>query len=321
MKVLICTNADNLERALAGFKYTATVEAEYGDRVVEGSILTLAHHGDRKANPCPCSARAEMLVKAAPLSPSDTFEAVGISHFDLDTIGGVAAIMGIKPKCPRFWELAEFVDLNGAHKLHTFEFACDAEKNALTEMMNAWWAWSKTQKFLIAGLVLECTGHIQAAVFALSHIVEWIDKGQAEASPETCAYIRNGRDFAEAEEKLNVDSLHEFGAEGGRCDGVVSRVSTEFVNHLYSLPDGERHFRACVALNTTRGMINVSLAEPIPGVSARTIVQSLWGPLAGGHDTIAGSPRGLVMNVSDLEDAFEATAKALNPHAAPAPFL
>ena len=33
----------------------ATVEAEYGNNVVEGTKVTLAHHGPRSNNPAPCN--------------------------------------------------------------------------------------------------------------------------------------------------------------------------------------------------------------------------------------------------------------------------
>ena len=52
--VLISNNADNLEATLKTFNRTATVEAEYGERVVEGTEFTMAHHGPRAHNMCPC---------------------------------------------------------------------------------------------------------------------------------------------------------------------------------------------------------------------------------------------------------------------------
>lgn len=33
----------------------ATVEAEYGDKCINGKLYTLAHHGSRSANPAPCN--------------------------------------------------------------------------------------------------------------------------------------------------------------------------------------------------------------------------------------------------------------------------
>ena len=60
---------------------------------------------------------------------------------------------------------------------------------------------------------------------------------------------------------------------------------------------------------TSTGSITISLAEPITGVSCRAIVQIAFPDknekgefLAGGHDGIAGSPRGKVLSA---ENALE----------------
>jgi hypothetical protein len=53
--------------------------------------------------------------------------------------------------------------------------------------------------------------------------------------------------------------------------------------------------RAIVAWNPEAGTVTVSLESSVSGVSCRDIVQALWGPLAGGHAGIAGSPRGMAM--------------------------
>ena len=60
-----------------------------------------------------------------------------------------------------------------------------------------------------------------------------------------------------------------------------------------------------MAFNQRTGAITVSLADPIEGVSCREIVQDLWGPDAGGHDGIAGSPRGVRMGFGDVSAALE----------------
>lgn len=94
IKFLVSSSQVNLATALEG-KTSATVEAEYGDLVVEGSVLTLAHHGPRSGNSCPC------LVENRPQG-EQSIEVVGLSHMDLDTIGGCAALLGLKPDAPGF---------------------------------------------------------------------------------------------------------------------------------------------------------------------------------------------------------------------------
>lgn len=70
--------ANNVE-ALEAVNPTHTVEAEFGDSVVEGSSVTLAHHGKRAEN-----------------LPTVENTTIGISHFDLDTLGGVMRCLGVK---------------------------------------------------------------------------------------------------------------------------------------------------------------------------------------------------------------------------------
>ena len=106
MKILISANPEALKKELDNFSKTVTVEAEYGSVVVEGTELTLAHHGDRSGNPAPCLHEGKV-----------DCDAIGLSHVDLDAMGGVLAVCGRKPVAPSFWELAAFVDVNGPHKL------------------------------------------------------------------------------------------------------------------------------------------------------------------------------------------------------------
>jgi hypothetical protein len=71
-------------------------------------------------------------------------------------------------------------------------------------------------------------------------------------------------------------------------------------------------FAALAVYNSKVGTVTVSLAEPIEGVSCRKVVQSLFGPLAGGHDGIAGSPRGEVISFEAVESAAEALNTAIS---------
>jgi hypothetical protein len=66
-----------------------------------------------------------------------------------------------------------------------------------------------------------------------------------------------------------------------------------------------------VAYNDSLGSITISLADPIKGVSCREVVQTLWGQQAGGHDGIAGSPRGQIMTELDFKNAINAFSQAV----------
>jgi hypothetical protein len=92
-------------------------------------------------------------------------------------------------------------------------------------------------------------------------------------------------------------------------DGVVLRSSDQFVNHLYVW--GAHVYRACVSFNPDAGSITISLAEPVDGVNCCKLVQSWWGPEAGGHPGIAGSPRGQELTWEDAETAAQKVWAAL----------
>lgn len=106
MKVFIANNA----AALRAVGPTHTVEAEFGLEVCEGSSVTLAHHGPRSDNPCPClgdnisdcpynedsQGCAEFVEKGLCHQECLDNKIIGVSHFDLDTLGGVMCCLGVK---------------------------------------------------------------------------------------------------------------------------------------------------------------------------------------------------------------------------------
>ena len=114
-----------------------------------------------------------------------------------------------------------------------------------------------------------------------------------------------GDEFRAAEDALNAASFK--GLEGY----VIRRESAEFTNHLYVTPAG-RISAAVVAVNEAQGSVTVSLADPVSGVSCRDVVQGLWGPTAGGHAGIAGSPREWTKNFYELRAEAARASAALN---------
>jgi len=254
-----------------------TVEAEYGDTVVKGSLLTLAHHGSRSHNPAPCT------LDNLDLDP-DTI--VGLSHVDLDTIGGCAAVLGFKTGSDSFWALAEFIDLNGAHKLG--ESGASAED---IRALRAYWAFSDSNKVWAPkdGSVEDVTDSILEHVSTVNAILagntELLDAGDA---------------FHKMMEALPTTSLlfSDY--------GVIFRKSSRFVNHLYEI-DGKKQ-KAVVAFNTSEESVTLSFSDEGIG-NACKIVQSLWGPDAGGHVGIAGSPRDRKMTMEDASDCYNAVCE------------
>ena len=142
MKYFISTNPALLQAAMDAPENlpSATVEAEFGSTLVTGSRMengilvgnrTLAHHGVHSSNPVPCLHANEDLGLAC----------IGLSHVDLDALGGAMALSGSKPEVEGFWELAAFMDLNGPHKLH----AAGASDDNISRLY-AWFAWSEANR-------------------------------------------------------------------------------------------------------------------------------------------------------------------------------
>lgn len=59
-----------------------------------------------------------------------------------------------------------------------------------------------------------------------------------------------------------------------------------------------------MAFNTKSGSVTLSFAEKDDPRDACEIMQKVFGPEAGGHKGIAGSPRGKRQGVGPLEDVF-----------------
>ena len=310
MKIYIANNAD----ALNAITPNATVEAEYGDLVANGSILTLAHHGSRAGRPCPCS---------LPNFPELGIETVGISHVDLDALGGLMAIMGQKPDqhdwVRNFWAVAAQVDVMGVHKLPQIDLGGVAE-DAVMDSLNAFWAFSESPEGRVYpprdGSVAEIDLNHHFNVLKILLAPTWepcrggIDDWEHQAycgcpdlegqetwlSDERRRLIEAGRKWATTKE-----ALAEASYSGTAGADVLLRVSEQFVNHLYT-HNGKLH-AAVVGFNPTRGTVTVSLADPVEGLSCGDFVKSLWGSEAGGHAGIGGSPRGRVLTFEDAKAA------------------
>jgi hypothetical protein len=280
-----------------------TVEAEYGTTVVEGKAYTAAHHqpagskyaGDHVVTggrPSPC------VDKSIPvLDPGEGAWVIGISHLDLDTIGGVlralpAAADIFSPAHDGFWALAAFLDVSGAHKM---ALAKAAEEDV--ERIYGWMAYSKQIPRLPLNVLTDATELVLGCLPVLRALLA-----------DDAELLEAGRVFRDKERELNEASF-EYMTD----DDVILRVAPgerDFVNHLYTAPDGTLGV-AVVTHNKHVGTITVSLESAIPGVSCLDVVQGLWGDFAGGHPGIAGSPRGQIMSEDDVSDCVDALETAI----------
>ena len=325
MRVLLAPSADLARQVLATENVAVTVEAEYGSYVAEGPLYTAAHH-----QPAGSPFAGNHVVEGGRRSPCcdtdipviENGEVVLVSHVDLDTFGGVlrtmpefADLFPVKPKdvpalaadtrkmakwmldtlqTVAFWNLAEFVDVRGPHKLG----------NALPtprtlSQLYAFWAWSRSPEGgprLPRDQVTDVTDLVRAAGGALRRIF---------ADDE--AMLAAGDTYKAEEDALN---RRTFSRREGDVIVRIATKSREFCNHLYVDPDGVPA-KAVASLSAESGSVTISLADPVPGVSCRNIVQTLWGPEAGGHDGIAGSPRERHMSDTEFLRVIETLAEAL----------
>lgn len=253
-----------------------TIEAEYGDICVEGSVLTLAHHGSRSSNPAPCNTDVKPLTKGI----------IVISHMDLDTIGGIMAVVGEKIKDDAFWKAAEVIDVKGPHHLYKFP-------QEIQDKFNALYAWQDTHSGKANSEAVDVKERVRAYFDVLHMILDEDNEHHAEM-------IEKGREWGKAafdriESKLIMENkfVRVFVTDGIFCSGA------------YYSPSMDTIVPCTVVYNTSYKIITVAFEDGgNEDKSARKIVQELWGNEAGGRDGIAGSPRGVEMSESNFKDAI-----------------
>ena len=261
-----------------GIEPTATVEAEYGDKVITGEQITLAHHTKEYAdNPAPCN---------TPNVPElEDGATIVVSHVDLDTLGGIAALLGRKKDDPEFWKAAEYIDLNGIHHLH--EIPQRAQEQYL-----AYSAWCEQNR---SGRITEVTDITQDVMEKLEAMDKSIDM-----DPEM---VENGIRWSKEQEKA-IEACLVYENENIR---VFDSPEGIFCSAEYYSPNQKKVIPATVVLNGKFKSITVALADGgkefqrLGLMTAKELVQKIWGPEAGGHPGIAGSPRGKEMDRRDLD--------------------
>lgn len=254
-------------------KAEATVEAEYGDECLEGTMVTLTHHGPRSNNPAPCN------TPDVPELPP--FATVVVSHIDLDTLGGIYALQGRKPEDYRFWEAAEMIDVKGAHHIHELD-------KDIQDKLNAYYAYNDGQPRQRYTEAIDVTKQIDDTYNVVNAIVDIND-------PEHDKLITAGKEWAQTREKEVEDQLVYENKDVRVFDtnGIFCAVS-------YFSPNQNTICPATVTYNEKFKSITLAFEDGGKQLNAKEIVQELWGPEAGGREGIAGSPRNVEMTKNDL---------------------
>ena len=254
-------------------KAEATVEAEYGDECLEGTMVTLAHHGPRSNNPAPCN------TPDVPELPP--FATVVVSHIDLDTLGGIYALQGRKPEDYRFWEAAKMIDVKGAHHIHELD-------KDIQDKLNAYYAYNDGQPRQRYTEAIDVTKQIDDTYNVVNAIVDIND-------PEHDKLITAGKEWAQTREKEVEDQLvYE------NKDVRVFDTNGIFCAASYFSPNQNTICPATVTYNEKFKSITLAFEDGGKQLNAKEIVQELWGPEAGGREGIAGSPRNVEMTKNDL---------------------
>lgn len=312
-KIIISNNPENLTKALEGLG-SYTVEAEYGEEWVSGSLGGMAHHGPRSGCPAPC------ICKNLPEGMRLDVQVIGVSHIDLDTLGGIRAVLGRKTLQEEdemetegqkeFWLAAGKVDVLGPHRLeevmdHVRATTASWEmskgtpldqldnpvwraSNFVEERLWAFWAYSQEHRVFAPrdGSVLDITKEVMEYMTFLDALLE----GYSEE------WIEKGEKMQEDSAKLEKSSFCE------ESSGVILRKGTQFVNHLYT--HRGQTSKAVVGYNEETKAITLSLESPIEGFSCAKILQEVYGPKAGGHAGIGGTPRGEEFSFDDAKGFF-----------------
>lgn len=266
-----------------GISPEATVEAEFGNKVIKGKSVTLAHHAEEyKDNPAPCNTKDIPILKDG--------ATIVVSHLDLDTLGGIAALIGKKREDEAFWSAAEFIDLNGAHRMHQID-------KETSKKLIAYRAYQETHKLPridkpkdITDIVLEHLAVVELAMTANEQLLakgeEWYQKSQEQM--EKCLI-----------------------AENGNVRVFISQDGTSCSTAYYSEKQG--NVKPCtVTLNKRLGTITVGMEDGGKQVSAKKLVEEVWGSKAGGRPGVAGGPREEKMTEEDLQKIANLANERLN---------
>lgn len=272
--------------ALRNLNPVASIEAEFGDEIVEGSKITLTHYSFGKNNRAPCVADVEEI----------SFGNVVLNHFDLNILGACMKLLGYKSKLFRelfFWKSVEYIDINGPHRL--FEFLNDDSISDFVEdCLNAFWAWNSENNIIVNDELTDGTDFINSAIDVMNSIFAFDEK-----------LIERGREWVDEQNSLNEDSFISHCKVGNYR--IISRESDKFVNHLYSTLDGVVG-NIIIAYNTGSNRIIISRENNNIKFNCYEFAKKLWEDKIEGSEDIANSLSG--MSSQDFYNALNILEKS-----------
>lgn len=282
MKVIL---AKNLEAAQSLPKPYLSVEAEYGNTVIEGWAATLAHHVQGWET-APSLCVYDYLEK----NNTDVFDehVCLLSHIDLDVLVGISHLLGLKDFS---WEAKgiNYVDCNGQHTLFS-EHVSEMARKVIIAYVG--YASINRAPFNPKEDIIDVTEYVMTAIenfntdYYYSVGLNLITDRKEEAERSLLLGL-NGVALIEQSEDSKVFGLNsEYTIRNNEYDYVIV-FSNKFKSVTVSAKDGNKQ--------------KINLAK---------FMQGLFGSEAGGHAGIAGTPRGAEFSIDDAWRVFSALQEA-----------
>ena len=273
MKIVLASKYEDA----VGTVYGATVEAEYGEKVIEGEKYTLAHHsGKYKGCPAPCVFPNQQGFDGVTL----------ISHIDLDTIGGCLALYGKKPEDDAFWEAAAYIDVKGPHHIRELDAAVQVKLQAYSAYSNS----LEHEKY-------EAPRDVTKNILAAGDVISRIIAGDEDLLKSGEQWRVSSEAAIEAKLVYESEYVRAFITNGVFCSAAYySKKQNKFIP-------------AVAVYNKNYNSVTLSFEDGGKSFDASVVVKELWGNMAGGHAGIAGSPRGWRFTAEEALQEFNRVCK------------
>ena len=255
-----------------------TIECEWGDKEING-VVSLKHHGGNQSNLAPSAfyrSRQDIIVK----EPVFIF-----SHLDADAIFGAMWVTGMLNKNKKthikISNMVEKADIYGPHVIK------DSWKTkAFKKWITIGWLINRNN-FVVEG---EITGKVRELMIITKNIID-------------CKDIDHHPLFNEAYEwhmKLRKNALQYLDVKYKYVNGFIS---SKFMLSNYNITGKLKPFIIQyhnVAKRISISAINDRIAEYVFGERGMVeFIQEMFGEKAGGKMSIAGTPKGLEVQMSD----------------------
>ena len=261
-----------------------TIEAEYGDETIIGTLYTSAHHVVNSDNPAPCVDEKIPYIE---------FGTILVSHIDLDMLLGCGRALGLitdQIKMELFCEVAANIDVDGPHHIHEYG-------ENMKKLFDAYWAWNESRGRQER---IEQTTDVTQKVLESIEIIFKIIDGNEELIEQGEKWVSNVQEEVEARLINETENYRVFSTD---------RV---FCGSSYWSPRENKIISAIVSYNEKFKAITLSFEDGGEKYNAVDIMQKIFGSEAGGRAGIAGTPRGKEYQFEDTQKVIKELEEVTN---------